>query len=300
MSWLGADVRWGTLVVDSPYGQGNDSPRGPYHQGWSILRFFEPSYYGLTDDQGLTSERFGHHKIPYEEYHHWTIIGHETWGDSGSTTIDTLSLSGDIVVFPGDTLTVESGTIVEFEPVADRHKFSVHGADDRRAEIFVYGHLNSKGAATDSVRFQARQIVYFDPPGWGGIHVMDGGSVSLSHTAIRNTPDPPWPTGLTALGNSTARSVALSWDDPLDPSITHWEYQVKQGHAEWGDWVRIDPSDWATTSHTVGDVVRGVTYQFRVQAVNRSGTADSDAVEGCPINSRCRRSTRPGPARRTG
>ncbi len=103
--------------------------------------------------------------------------------------------------------------------------------------------------------------------------------VSLGHTEIWNTPKPALPTGLAAETNFGERSVALAWDDPLNPSITRWEYQMKQGPADWGDWLRVDPSDWSTTSYTVGNLTRGVTYQFKVQAVNWSGTAESEAVE---------------------
>ncbi len=108
---------------------------------------------------------------------------------------------------------------------------------------------------------------------------MEGGSVSLGHTEIWNTPKPALPTGLAAQTNFDERSVALSWDDPLNPSITRWEYQVKQGPADWGDWLRVDPSDWSTTSYTVENLTLGGTYHFKVQAVNWSGTGESEAVE---------------------
>ncbi len=229
MSWLGADVRWGTHRVDSPDSypvstpiigslanslvgqQGNDSPPGPYHKGWKKLKFFSPSQTG-GDVLGFEGFRrtIRHSDIPYEDYHHWAILGHETWGyrynpnrDSpGSRSPlpetfrlsrgDTLSLTGDIVIFPNDTLTVVEGSLIEFEPVTDRHQFSVHGADDRRAEIFVYGTLIAEGTFTDSIRFASRDTVFFwDPPAWTGIRVMEGGSVSLSHTRISDTQRPP-------------------------------------------------------------------------------------------------------------
>ena len=193
--------------------QGNDSPPGPYHKGWQKLKFFSPSQTG-GDVLGFEGFRrtIRHSDIPYEEYHHWAILGHETWGyrynpnrDSpGSRSPlpetfrlsrgDTLSSTGDIVIFPNDTLTVVEGSLIEFEPVTDRHQFSVHGADDLRADIFVYGTLISEGTPTDSIRFRGRQTVYFDPPGWGGIHVIEGGSVSLRHTQFKNTPVLAWPT----------------------------------------------------------------------------------------------------------
>ena len=294
MSWLGAQIRWGTPSVDG-LGIKTSPTHGPYDSytnSWKNLKFDEVSELGPSGNK----DPFHHSDLPYTSYHHWAILGHETWGyrynpnrDSpGSRSPlpetfrlsrgDTLSLTGDIVIFPNDTLTVVEGSLIEFEPVTDRHQFSVHGADDRRAEIFVYGTLIAEGTFTDSIRFASRDTVFFwDPPAWTGIRVMEGGSVSLSHTRISDTQRPPWPTGLTVQpGNNAA---TLSWTKSVDPSITHWEYQTKQGLADWGEWLRIDPSDWSTTSYTAENLLRGVTYQFKVQAVNLSGTAASEAVE---------------------
>ncbi|MCY3735781.1 MAG: hypothetical protein OXG13_05235, partial [Gemmatimonadaceae bacterium] len=123
-SWLGVDVRWGTTEVPSPdsdpdgvlpiFGpKGNESPRGPYYEGWESLKFFTQGFVGerawFFD---FTRRPFRYSDAP-DSYHHWTIIGQESWNETASASDDTLSLSGDVVVFPGATLTINAGTVIE-------------------------------------------------------------------------------------------------------------------------------------------------------------------------------------------
>ena len=218
MSWLGANIIWGTPEVSTPLDGtglfsgfleglvpdlpdlpgldiiqenfGNDAPAGPFHTGWSTIS--KTSSYPKS-------------RIPYTSFHNFPIVGNITW--SG-----TVSLRGDIVVFPGATLTIESGTIIEFEPRTDIHKFPAQGHGvDNRAEIFVYGTLNAEGTSTSPIRFRRKsgtpaQAGY----AWGGIRIMEGGSVDLDHTTIRNMPLPPPPTGLTAQAGTG--QATLRWD----------------------------------------------------------------------------------------
>ena len=68
---------------------------------------------------------------------------------------DTIHVDGDVIVPDGMTLTINAGTVIEFQPGQDRHQFSAGGTGvDDRTEIFVYGTLRANGTATDSVRFQ--------------------------------------------------------------------------------------------------------------------------------------------------
>ena len=191
MSWLGAQIRWGTPQVSGPIfsqGDGNESPdHGPYNSkadcfsletvpsncGWGELKF---------DEEGAVhGDPFPHDDLPYEAYHHWAIIGDETW--SG-----TVNLLGDVVVFPGATLTIEAGTVVEFASQTDRHQFSGGFGPSLSclSEIFVYGTLTSEG---DS----GNRVVFRGPSGstksddWGGIHKRTGGVVTLGdHTDVLN------------------------------------------------------------------------------------------------------------------
>lgn len=74
LSWLGADVLWGTPFVDGR--GGNKSPQGPYHKGWEELGFFQESITGLNVP--VIKDRIFHSVIPHTNYHHWAIIGNET------------------------------------------------------------------------------------------------------------------------------------------------------------------------------------------------------------------------------
>ena len=109
-------------------------------------------------------------------YHHWAIIGDETWSDA---TDNTLSLAGDIVVFPGAELTIEPGTVIEFESKKDRHQFSPEWLDEPGrndlAEIFVYGTLTAEGESGKSIVFQRTGRTSTSAPDGGlGRHPEDG------------------------------------------------------------------------------------------------------------------------------
>ena len=175
MSWLGADIGWGEPTVTSTLGIGNDSAKGPLYSGWNSIRVNVES-----------NRKYDKSKIPskYADFHNFPIVGNVTWNG-------TITLKGDIVIFPGATLTVQPGTVVEFEPETDIHQFTpsysgptstiteittLHyepsGSDALRprlvidhtkAEIYVYGSLVSTGTATDSIRFRQKSV-----PTWTG------------------------------------------------------------------------------------------------------------------------------------
>ena len=275
MSWLGAQIRWGTPQVPGP--GGNKSPeRGPYNSytnGWGSLNFDAVGELGPP----LNKDPFHHDDLPYSNYHHWAIIGDEVW--SG-----TISLIGDVVVFPGATLTIKPGTLIEVVTNKyDRHEFSLGDGKYYLTEIFVYGTLTTESplpsmiaTAADSILFQRN-----DPGGsgeaWGGIHVMAGGTATLnSYTRISDTQRGK-PTNLTAkVKAGQVGHIELAWTNPNDSSIPQWEYQQKEGSADWGPWMLIPGSTSSTSSHIVEDLTIGVSYQFKVRGLNRTDLAESD------------------------
>ena len=264
MSWLGSYVSWGTPKVASLPLTDNDGPEGPFYSGWGKIR-----YDSNSDDR----KDYSKSKIPYTSFHNFPIVGEVDW--SG-----TVSLRGDVVVFPGATLTIESGTVIEFEPRTDIHKFPAQGHGvDNRAEIFVYGILNAEGTSTSSIRFRRKsgtpaQAGY----AWGGIRIMEGGSVDLDHTTIRNTPPPPPPTGLTAQAGTG--QATLRWDIkyPIDAGITEWQYRLKPEGVGWRDWQTIPNSGPLTAEHTVTGLINGETSTFLVRAVNSTGAGSASAA----------------------
>ena len=276
MSWLGAQIRWGTPQVPGP--GGNKSPeRGPYNSytnGWGSLNFDAVGELGPP----LNKDPFHHDDLPYSNYHHWAIIGDEVW--SG-----TISLTGDVVVFPGATLTIKPGTLIEVVTNKyDRHEFSLGDGKYYLTEIFVYGTLTAESPLPSMIATTADSILFQrnDPGGqpeeaWGGIHVMDGGTATLnSYTRISDTRRGK-PTKLTAkVKDGQVGHIKLTWTNPKDRSIPQWEYQQKEGSADWGPWMSISGSTWSTSEHTVEGLTPGVSYQFKVRGLNRTGLAASD------------------------
>ena len=243
---------------------GNNSPKGPFHKNWSSIRV-------NSDD------KYSKSKIPYTSFHNFPIVGDVTW--SGN-----ISLRGDIVIFPGAELTIKPGTVVEFEPRTDIHKFPAQGHGVyNRAEIFVYGTLNAEGTATSPIRFRRKsgtsaQAGY----AWGGIRIMEGGSVDLDHTTISDVPLPPPPTGLTAQAGTG--QATLRWDaHPVDASITAWQYRLKPEGVGWRDWQTIPNSGPHTTEHTVTGLIDGEATTFLVRAINPIGVGSAAAAVSADI-----------------
>ncbi len=274
LSWLGAKIRWGTPSVDGPretrppLGDGNQSPEnGPFDSddgSWGDLKFFEIAKLG----PGIRKFSIHHSDLPYSDFHHWAILGDETW--SG-----TVALSGDVVVFPGARLTIEEGTIVTFPSRFDRHQFKE--GNSSLSEIFVYGTLKSVGTGSKQIVFRGPDLSD-SAQHWGGIRMMAGSSEMVSHTQVRNAPVPSVrPTSLTAeAGDGQA---TLRWVEPSasDPSITGWEYRMKlESASQWGDWTAV--SGRATREAVVSNLAHGVLHQFEVRAVNTTGVGPSSAV----------------------
>ena len=139
------------------------------------------------------------------------ISSDEVW--SGTVSID-----GDIVIEPGATLTIESGTTVQFA----RGDATAGGFDSARSELIAFGDLVVGGDAASPVLFQSAE----ERPrstDWGGLLLMSGqapgleaavrdGTVSLSHsrfgllrsrlppgiTVWTSTRDVPWDTVIPA------------------------------------------------------------------------------------------------------
>ena len=266
MSWLGADVRWGDLSVDSAtiFDFGSESPEGPYHKDeWKTLRFLSQSL--LHKKEALPRD---HTIIPYDsdnKFYHSFIFSDEIWNSASGN----IELDGDIVIFPGATLTIAPGTNIRFDRNTDTKKHDL-GRDDR-AEIFVYGTLKTNGTPEDPVvfggAFQSNREEL-----WGGIREVEGGQALLTHTKIRNAP-PAKPRILTVEpGNKTA---TITWDNGGDPSVGLYQTRMKTESAStWPDWGEALTSH---TTYTKTNLTNGVSYLFSVRAINQfSSHPDGD------------------------
>ena len=92
--------------------------------------------------------------------------------------------------------------------------------------------------------------------------------------AIAQSP-PATPTGLTAAPSD--RKVTLSWDNPGDSSITHYEYNVNHNDtgtgnlSGWSPWTAIPQSGPNTTEHAFTNLTNGREYRYHLRAVNANG-----------------------------
>ena len=109
-------------------------------------------------------------------------------------------------------------------------------------------------------------------------------AIVLTMPVMAQSP-PDAPTGLTATPGDSG--VALSWDDPANPSIRGYEYQVNHNDTStgklsgWGKWLSIEGSDSSTTSHIIDRLTNGREYRYRLRAVNAYG-AGSAAPNSAP------------------
>ena len=88
---------------------------------------------------------------------------------------------------------------------------------------------------------------------------------------------PDAPANLSAtVGDS---QVTLTWDDPMDSSIT--KYQLSLNGGSWTDIPTSAPGETNATAYTVSGLINGVSYTFAIRAVNSvgRGPASGDVSE---------------------
>lgn len=101
-----------------------------------------------------------------------------------------------------------------------------------------------------------------------GASAASEASITLPASSSSSVPEAP--SGLAAEGGD--QSIALSWDDPGDDSIT--EYQFRELYSEavgWHCWRRIYGSGSSTTGHTMPDLTNGVDYEVQLRAMSLVG-----------------------------
>ncbi len=110
------------------------------------------------------------------------------------------------------------------------------------------------------------------------VRAVNPGGNGVASDEVTATTHPSKPTGVTATGGT--RQVTLSWTDPSEATITHWEYQRKTGTGSYGSWIAIPGSSATTTTYTVTGLSDSTTYAFRVWAVNptRWGPASDEVT----------------------
>ena len=202
MSWLGTGARWGTLEVDSP-GSGlpnetaqktNDSPIGPFHNGsWgtsgaSGYSFFKVPYGEFIGDPP-EQRRISHNSERW--FQQFPIVQDVRW--SG-----TINLIGDIVVYPGATLTIDAGTTIRAYPNRD-----IHGMEDaNHVDIINYGTINANGTSEQQIVFRSDSSTPATGHWYG---IRNHGDLTMSHCTIQHSV-----VGLDLQGTQTLTDMTLS------------------------------------------------------------------------------------------
>lgn len=102
------------------------------------------------------------------------LEGHVTRDTTWSGNVDVI---GDVVIEPGVTLTLASGTVVRF-PSFD---WKATGFDPKRCELLVYGRLDSRGTSTNPVILTPTT----SRGQWGGVFLMNGQNPDLRAVTLR-------------------------------------------------------------------------------------------------------------------
>ncbi len=93
--------------------------------------------------------------------------------------------------------------------------------------------------------------------------------------AVKGTPAPAAPTGLTATpGNA---EVVLKWNDPSNAAITKYQYRQRPAGGSWGGWTDFAASDATTVTRAIVNLTNGTEYSFEIRAV--AGTLNGAASE---------------------
>ncbi len=152
-------------------------------------------YYWQSDPIG--TEKYGAGKLnAYRSLtEHGTLHGESNWtqntlpplfqngiwtGRAGSRD-GKYYLSGDLVIAPNSTLTIDPGTLVLVAPDHDHS-----GSDTTRVEIVVEGTLNAVGTSSDPIIFESFTDSAPQADDWVGIEFRPGSSAVLKHVIIRN------------------------------------------------------------------------------------------------------------------
>ncbi len=114
-----------------------------------------------------------------------------------------------------------------------------------------------------SYTFQVRAVNAAGKSDWSG---------EQSATPVAASSAPVKPEGFAAIQTGTGQ-VELTWEASSNP-LNVTGYQFRQNS---GSWTTISESDHSTVSHIVTGLTQGGAYTFRVRAVNRAGSPESDS-----------------------
>ena len=165
----------------------------------------------------------------------------------------------------------------EWEKVgAGARGVTVGGLVNGREYSFEVRAVNGLGkGGAETVQATPERRITPPPPRGGGGGGGGGGGLLFP---------PEAPAGLMAMPGEGA--VRLEWGPPESDGgtpILRYEYRLKEGRGEFGEWTPIEdsaPDEVNATGYTVGELGNGTVYVFELRAVNRVGNGRvSEAVE---------------------
>ena len=149
---------------------------------------------------------------------------------------------------------------------------TVGGLIDGREYVFEARAVSAlgKGGVETVMATPEQRVTPPPPPGGGG-----GGALLFP---------PEAPAGLMAMPGEGA--VRLEWSPPESDGgtpILRYEYRLKEGRGEFGEWTPIEdsaPGEVNATGYTVMELGNGTVHVFELRAVNAAGAGQaSEAVE---------------------
>ena len=173
MSWLGTEAVWGTVTV--PGQVGNTAAAGPFHSGW--------------DSWGASG--YDKDNVPYTEFQQFPIVQDVRWNG-------TIKLIGDIVVYPGATLTIDAGTTIKAAPNRDIHDME----DPNRVDIINYGTIIANGSSEQQIVFRSDSS---SPASGNWYGIRNHGHLTMSNFTIQHSV-----VGLDLQGTQTLTDMTLS------------------------------------------------------------------------------------------
>jgi hypothetical protein len=179
---------------------GTTNPSSDFHSNSSPYPQNIRSHIGVRNINIDTSNYKIYADLLVNNWYDTLAANHTTWGNPSQST--GYSITGDVVVKAGDTLTIEQGTTVYFQ--ADEDMLG-RGSDTSLSELIIYGTLIAEGTSSDSILFISsnEQLDTGAPGDWVGIRFMPGSEGSMRYCAIRNA--------ITAMEMEDTSSVDLSY-----------------------------------------------------------------------------------------
>ena len=185
--------------------------------------------------------------------------------NSPATGVPTISGTAQV----GETLTANTSGIADADGLSNvQHEYQWL-ADD--SDISGATNATYTLIAEDEGKAIKVEVSFADDA--GNLETLTSGATDAVAAAEPSEP-PAKPTGLS--GTATHDSVALTWDDPQDDSITGYVILRRVRENDQGGEFSELAADTgsAATGYTDDTVAAGITYTYRIKAINGAGTSE--------------------------